>query len=61
VYAIIDLARELDLHVVANGVDDEATHRLLAGHECPTGQGEYYGRAMPAHALTAWLAEARPN
>jgi EAL domain-containing protein (putative c-di-GMP-specific phosphodiesterase class I) len=61
VRAIIDLGRVLDLRVVAKGVDDEATHRLLAAHQCPIGQGPYYAEPMTDDALTAWLDKARPS
>jgi diguanylate cyclase (GGDEF)-like protein len=52
VHSIIDLARSLGLRVVAEGVEDEATSRLLAEAGCDIAQGWYYGKAVPAADLT---------
>ncbi len=60
VNSIIDLARALGLRVVAEGVEDEETRRLLVASGCEVGQGWLFARPMPAEALTAWLARYRP-
>jgi EAL domain-containing protein (putative c-di-GMP-specific phosphodiesterase class I) len=52
VRSIIALARSLGLRVVAEGVEDEATSRLLADAGCDIAQGWYYGKAVPATDLT---------
>jgi len=52
----IDLARNLGLHVVAEGVEDEETQQILAGLGCDRIQGYLLARPMPADELTALLA-----
>lgn len=44
---IIDLARELDLPVIAEGVETEEQAMLLKAMGCPYAQGYLYGRPMP--------------
>ena len=48
VRSILDLARGLDLRVVAEGVETEAQARHLAALGCPFAQGYLFGRAAPA-------------
>lgn len=54
--SIIDLGRRLGLRVVAEGVEDEETRRLLHSYGCELGQGWYFARPLPADAFVAWLA-----
>jgi len=61
VASIIDLARALGLRVVAEGVEDDSTRRLLVTNGCEIAQGWYFARPMPADALVAWLARYRPS
>jgi diguanylate cyclase (GGDEF)-like protein len=61
VRSIIDLARALGLRVVAEGVEDDSTRRLLLDGGCEVGQGWYFARPMPADALAGWLARYRPT
>jgi diguanylate cyclase len=58
--SIIDLARALGLRVVAEGVEDDRTRRMLLSSGCEVAQGWYYARPMPADAFTKWLADYRP-
>ena len=51
VAAVIGLGRSLGLHTVAEGVEDEATARLVAELGCHVVQGWHFGRPMPGHAL----------
>ncbi|MEV1286419.1 EAL domain-containing protein [Micromonospora sp. NPDC049679] len=60
VRSIIDLARALGLRVVAEGVEDERTWRLLHNAGCHVAQGWFYARPMPADELVTWLARYRP-
>ncbi|SDY57047.1 diguanylate cyclase (GGDEF) domain-containing protein [Micromonospora pattaloongensis] len=60
VRSIIDLARALGLRVVAEGVEDERTWRLLHSAGCHVAQGWFYARPMPADELVSWLARYRP-
>jgi diguanylate cyclase (GGDEF)-like protein len=55
VRSIIDLARNLGLTVVAEGIETEAVLDALAALGCQTGQGYFISRPQPADALTATL------
>ncbi len=60
--AIIDLGHRLGREVVAEGVEDEASWRLLQTLGCDTAQGFWMSRPMPAEDLLGWLAawQSRP-
>jgi len=58
VRSTIDLAGNLDLRVVAEGIETEAVLERLAGLGCDTGQGYFISRPQPAEELTAQLAES---
>jgi diguanylate cyclase (GGDEF)-like protein len=60
VRSVIDLAAALGLRVVAEGVEDERTWRLLAAAGCYAAQGWFHARPMPAADLAVWLARYRP-
>ncbi|WP_229399468.1 putative bifunctional diguanylate cyclase/phosphodiesterase [Micromonospora okii] len=60
VRSMIELAGALGLRVVAEGVEDERTWRLLHAAGCDLAQGWFYARPMPAAELAAWLARYRP-
>ncbi|MEU1886403.1 EAL domain-containing protein [Micromonospora rifamycinica] len=60
VRSTIELAGALGLRVVAEGVEDERTWRLLYAAGCDAAQGWFYARPMPAEELAAWLARYRP-
>ena len=55
VRSTIDLAHNLGLTVVAEGVEDEATLDMLAGYGCDGAQGYHFSRPRPADELAAWL------
>jgi diguanylate cyclase (GGDEF)-like protein/PAS domain S-box-containing protein len=55
--AIIAMAHELDLTVIAEGVENEIQARYLAEHGCDQFQGYLYGRPQTAAAFGALLAE----
>ncbi|HET9517166.1 MAG TPA: bifunctional diguanylate cyclase/phosphodiesterase, partial [Actinoplanes sp.] len=55
VRAVIGLAREFGLTVVAEGVESERTLRLLEELGCETGQGFLFSRPLPYARLEAWL------
>ena len=59
VRSIIDLARNLDLRVVAEGVETPGHWTELARLGCHTAQGYYLTRPLPAPQLTTWLADYR--
>jgi diguanylate cyclase (GGDEF)-like protein len=58
VRSTIDLAHNLGLRVVAEGVEDEATLEILLEHGCDSAQGYFFSRPCPADELTLWLTES---
>jgi len=61
VRSIIDLAQALGLRVVAEGVEEDRTRRMLIADGCEVAQGWFYARPMPADDLVSWLARHRPD
>jgi EAL domain-containing protein (putative c-di-GMP-specific phosphodiesterase class I) len=59
VRSTIDLARNLGLQVVAEGVETAATLDQLAALGCDLAQGYYLSRPLPAEALADWLRQRR--
>jgi EAL domain-containing protein (putative c-di-GMP-specific phosphodiesterase class I) len=51
-----DLAHNLGLDVVAEGVEDQWTLDLLGSFGCDQAQGYHIARPMPAAAFAGWLA-----
>jgi EAL domain-containing protein (putative c-di-GMP-specific phosphodiesterase class I) len=56
VRAVIDMANDLGLEVVAEGVEDRSTWQVLAALGCDVAQGYYFSRPLPADALADWIA-----
>jgi diguanylate cyclase (GGDEF)-like protein len=56
VRAAVELAHTLGLRVVAEGIEDAESWRLLGVLGCDAGQGFHLGRPMPAYELALWLA-----
>jgi diguanylate cyclase (GGDEF)-like protein/PAS domain S-box-containing protein len=59
VRSIIDLAHNLGLTVVAEGVEDEATIDLLVDYGCDSVQGYHVARPCPVEDFNIWLANSR--
>ena len=59
VRATVELAHNLGLSVVAEGVEDADTQRRLGALHCDLAQGFHFARPMPAAELGAWLVECR--
>lgn len=57
VRAILALASELGLQVVAEGVEEMAQAKHLNDRGCGVGQGYGFGRPMPPQEFTNWLAK----
>jgi len=55
-----DLAHSLDLEVVAEGVEDEATMRRVASLGCEQAQGYFLSKPVPANEFIVWLDEFEP-
>jgi diguanylate cyclase (GGDEF)-like protein/PAS domain S-box-containing protein len=56
VRAMIDLAQNLGMTALAEGIETEAELAFLVEHGCPLGQGFYLGRPLPASEIPAFLA-----
>ncbi|MEV0719601.1 bifunctional diguanylate cyclase/phosphodiesterase, partial [Asanoa sp. NPDC050611] len=56
VRSTIELARSLHIRTVAEGVEDDITHKLLANARCDLAQGFHTARPMPGDELPAWLS-----
>ena len=57
VQAVIQIAHNLHLQLVAEGVADEATRELLVQMGCEEGQGFLFCRPLPAAEIPAWLEQ----
>src|SRR4051812_29318480 len=55
VKAMIDLARNLSMTPLAEGIETEAELAFLVEHGCPLGQGFHLGRPMPGDAIASLL------
>jgi diguanylate cyclase (GGDEF)-like protein len=53
----IDLAHQLGVRVVAEGIESEAVSSELRALGCDIGQGFFLGRPMPAAAFTEWMRD----
>jgi len=57
--AIIVMAHELGMQVIAEGVETDVQRDLLTAAGCDFGQGYVFARPMPAADMEAWV-RARP-
>jgi EAL domain-containing protein (putative c-di-GMP-specific phosphodiesterase class I) len=57
VRSTIDLAHNLGLSVVAEGVETAKAWKLLSALGCDEGQGYFIGRPMPEAQFVAWLSQ----
>ncbi|WP_317203850.1 putative bifunctional diguanylate cyclase/phosphodiesterase [Janthinobacterium sp.] len=57
VKAIISMARSLNLHVVAEGIETAGQEELLMASGCDSGQGFFYSKAVPAQQIVRLVAE----
>ncbi len=55
VQTILALARNLDMSVVAEGIETEEHARLLTAMGCSKGQGYHFGKPMDGRALAEYL------
>ena len=53
----IDLAHQLGVRVVAEGIESDAVASELKALRCDTGQGFHLGRPMTANAFTEWMRD----
>lgn len=57
---IIDLAHNMRMKVIAEGVESEAQLAFLLRNNCDEMQGYYYSEPLPVEACTAFLKKRRP-
>lgn len=56
--AILAMARQLGIAVVADGVEIEEQERFLREHGCQYARGYRYGKPMPAESFAEFLRRA---
>jgi diguanylate cyclase (GGDEF)-like protein len=61
VRSTIELAHDLGLTVVAEGVETEEVVERLTGFGCDTAQGFFLSHPLPAEELTEWLRQRHPG
>jgi len=52
---MLDIGHNLNIRVVATGVETQSQHDFLARHGCSSIQGNYISRPMDRHTLDRWL------
>lgn len=57
VRSTIELAHNMGLSVVAEGIEDEFSLQWLTKQGCELGQGYFISRPQPVNKITAWLKE----
>ncbi len=55
VQSIVEMAKRLELLVVAEGIEDQITQEGLTKMNCLIGQGYFFSKPMPAHLVNDWL------
>jgi len=58
VRSTIDLAHNLGLRVVAEGIEDERSLARLRAMGCDEAQGHFMSRPLPEDKLLEWLRES---
>jgi EAL domain-containing protein (putative c-di-GMP-specific phosphodiesterase class I) len=59
--ASLDMARELGITTIAEGVETVEQWEYLADHRCDAAQGYLIARAMPLRDVEVWLRDRRPD
>ncbi len=59
VKASINIGHDLNMRVVAEGIEDETTESILKDLGCDIGQGFHYARPMPKDEILTWLSEQK--
>ncbi|OQY21609.1 MAG: hypothetical protein B6I37_08430 [Desulfobacteraceae bacterium 4572_35.2] len=58
---IIDLARNMNLNVIAEGIEDEAQRQFLYSHGCRYGQGYLFSRPQSLQDIEVYLVPKNTN
>ena len=58
VHSTIELAHNLGLTVVAEGIEDKNVLELLETMSCDIGQGYYFSHPLPSEEFSSWLADS---
>jgi diguanylate cyclase (GGDEF)-like protein/PAS domain S-box-containing protein len=61
VRSMVDLAKNMDISVVAEGVEEPSQHEFLQELDCDFGQGFLYGRPMAQQEFVVWLDQQLPK
>jgi diguanylate cyclase (GGDEF)-like protein len=61
VRSIVDLAHDLDMDVIAEGIESEADVRRLRALGCEFGQGFYFGSPMPPDDIQGFISRHWSN
>ncbi len=61
VQSVIDLAHNLDMHVVAEGIENQATQELLTNMGCDFGQGYFISHPLPIEGAMAFFSQGLPE
>jgi diguanylate cyclase (GGDEF)-like protein len=59
--SIVQLARNLGLEPLAEGIETEEQRRFLVDHGCSLGQGFYFSRPVPPEEIPALYDASRPD
>lgn len=57
VKTFVDMAHALNFELVAEGVEDEPTAKVLRNLDCDRFQGYWIARPMPFNDIRQWLRE----
>src|SRR5690606_8970834 len=59
VLTVIGIGKNLNLSVVAEGVETPEQCALLVRHKCPAAQGYWFAHPMEAKDLPVWMAQMK--
>ncbi len=55
VQSIVEMAKRLELSIVAEGIEDQITQDVLTQMNCLIGQGYFFSKPMPTTQVSEWL------
>jgi EAL domain-containing protein (putative c-di-GMP-specific phosphodiesterase class I) len=59
--SVIHMGRSLNLHVVAEGVENAQQLKFLRAHNCGAGQGHYFSKPLDSVECQSLLAKGEPH